>query len=457
MRTQRKLLRTFLGKEETDRLRYRFARAATGTIGLKIAFAGLSMASSLILARVLGVGGYGTYTYTMAWINFLSVPAQFGLDRLLVRNIATYQTQSAWGLMRGLLRWSDLVVLLFSLGIALLMVGVTWGLGERLHMQAFSALWVLPCILPLLALLGVKSAALQGLHYVVASRMSEFLLRPLAFLVCIGVAYILLGTELSPEWAVVMNAVSVGASLLIVIHLLRHKLPQPIKESVPTYQTSTWVHSALPMILISGMNVINHRVDTLMLGAMASAEAVGIYNVAFRGAQLIVFIQMAVNAVLMPTVASLYASGNMPQLQRVITTCSRVVLLVSLSSAIILVVFGDSFLSLFGAEFQQGYTTLFILSIGMTLNAASGSVGVILLMTGYERYTAVSVGASAGLSILLNAVFIPLWGVEGAALATATTMVVRNVAQALWVYKKLHIHSTALGNVHWYRKASHLP
>jgi O-antigen/teichoic acid export membrane protein len=324
-------------------------------------------------------------------------------------------------------------------------------------MQTFSALWVVPWLLPLLSLLGVKSAVLQGLNHVVVGHLPEMLLRPLAFLVCIGGAYLLLGGELSVNWAMAMNAVSAGVSLLVVIYMLRRKLPQSIKESPPMYQTSTWVHSALPLILISGMNIINHRFDTLMLGAMANAEAVGIYTVANRGAQLILFIQTAVNAVLMPTVASLYASGNIPRLQRVITMCSRVVLFVSLSSAIILAVFGHNFLSLFGEEFRQGYRTLVILSIGMTLNAAAGAVGVILLMTGYERYAAMGVGGSAVLNIVLNAAFIPYWGAEGAALATAISMIVRNLSQALWIYKKLHIHSTALGSMHWFRRASTLP
>jgi O-antigen/teichoic acid export membrane protein len=254
-----------------------------------------------------------------------------------------------------------------------------------------------------------------------------------------------------------MNAIAATIALLIVVYLLRQICPQPAKEAVSTYHTSTWLRSALPLMLIGGMNTINHRCDTLMLGAMVGTEAVGIYTVANRGAQLILFIQTAVNAVLMPTIASLYASGNMLRLQRVITKSTRLVLVVSLSCAVILVVFGRAFLSLFGAEFRQGYTVLVILSLGMFLNAAAGAVNILLHMTRYERDAAVSVGASAVLNVLLNAVFIPRWGVEGAALATATSMIIRNLAMALWVHKKLGIHSSALGSIRLYGKTSSTP
>jgi O-antigen/teichoic acid export membrane protein len=453
MLTYSKPLKIFFAKEGKDRLRHRFARAATGTFGLKIFFTCLLMIINIILARILDVTGYGAYTYTMAWIGLLSIPAQFGLDRLLVRNIATYQTQAAWGLMKGMLRWSDHVVLIVSISIALLTAGVAWVLIARFHMQTLSALWIALFMLPLISLTDVRCAAMQGLHHVVVGRMPEMLLRPLSFLAFIGCAYLLLGKGLSVDWAVAMYAMAVGVSFLVGAQLLHNKLPQPAKDAIPAYQTSAWIRSALPLVLLSSMHVINHRVDTLMLGAMAGAEAVGIYNVVLRGTQLILFIQDATNVVLGPTIASIYASGNMLQLQRVIAKSARVVLLISLFFAIALVVFGNTYLSLFGPAFRQGYHALAILVIGKTLNAAAGPVNVILLMTKYERDAAVGIGATAVLSVVLNAVLIPKWGIEGAAIATTTSMIVRNLSLALWIYWKMGIHSTALGRVRLFRKA----
>jgi O-antigen/teichoic acid export membrane protein len=65
----------------------------------------------------------------------------------------------------------------------------------------------------------------------------------------------------------------------------------------------------------------------------------------------------------------------------------------------------------------------------------------------------VGIGATAVLSVVLNAVLIPKWGIEGAAIATTTSMIVRNLSLALWIYWKMGIHSTALGRVRLFRKA----
>jgi O-antigen/teichoic acid export membrane protein len=58
-------------------------------------------------------------------------------------------------------------------------------------------------------------------------------------------------------------------------------------------------------------------------------------------------------------------------------------------------------------------------------------------MTGHERYTTISVSASALLNVIGNALLIPLWGINGAAIATTISMIFFNLTKAHWAYKKL--------------------
>jgi O-antigen/teichoic acid export membrane protein len=263
----------------------------------------------------------------------------------------------------------------------------------------------------------------------------------------LGCTYLFFGRGLNAQWALGLNAAAVLVALLFATYLLRRMLPHAARDVAPAYQTSSWVRSALPMMLISGMHVINHRIDAIMLGAMKEPEAVGIYAAANRGAQLILLIQIAVNAALAPTIAGLHAAGKMERLQRLITRSSRGVLIVSTSIALGLIFFGDGFLLLFGAEFVQAYPTLGILIAGCVVNAAAGAVGLLLMMTGHERDAAKGIGIGVVLSVALNAVLVPKWGVEGAATATSISMMARNILMVLLVYRRLGIQSTALGRI----------
>jgi O-antigen/teichoic acid export membrane protein len=110
-----------------------------------------------------------------------------------------------------------------------------------------------------------------------------------------------------------------------------------------------------------------------------------------------------------------------------------------------LIIGSQWFLLLFGRDFTGGQTPLTILCIGQLVNAAMGSVGYLLIMTGHGRDAAVGIAAGAGVNLLLSALLIPHWGVNGAAAASAIGLIVWNVVLAVFVWKRIGILTTALG------------
>jgi O-antigen/teichoic acid export membrane protein len=150
------------------------------------------------------------------------------------------------------------------------------------------------------------------------------------------------------------------------------------------------------------------------------------------------------NSVLSPTFATLYAEGKREQLQQVVTHSTRLISLFALVMTLGLIALRYSILQLFGAEFIQGQTALIILSIGYLVNALTGSVGLLLNMTRHAKFSAATVAFAALLNVCLNWLLIPKWGVNGAATATAISMIVGNVISAIWVRQKLGIKSTAI-------------
>lgn len=438
--------------DETDaRLSTLLIKGSVGTFALKVISTGLAFIISLLLARLLGAKGYGIYAYAMAWASLLAVPSALGLDRLLVREVAVYQTQAAWGLMRGLLSRANQTVLVVSLGLALVAALIVWNLVGSSNSQMLFSFWIALIILPLVTLNSIRQATLRGLNRVIIGQLPEMFIQPMIFVSLIIASYFVFEkfTEksLTAPWAVGMNVMATGVALIIGTILLHRNLPQTVKEASPAYKSSIWTRSALHMMIITCLQVINMRADIVMLGAMKKAEAVGTYAVAAKGAELITFILFAVNIVLAPTIASLYATGDIKRLQRVITHSARIILLFSLPIGIALIIFGHWFLLLFGREFTQGETALIILSIAQLFSASMGSVGLPLVMTGYEHITAMIAGSGAMLNIFLNIILIPQWGAEGAAIATSSSIIIRNILSAIWVYKRLGIHSTALGRI----------
>ena len=133
------------------------------------------------------------------------------------------------------------------------------------------------------------------------------------------------------------------------------------------------------------------------------------------------------------------------RLQSLVTRLARWTLLFSAPVGVALIVFGDRFLWFYGAQFAAARTALSILCFGQLVNVGMGSVGLLLIMTGHEIQAARAVGAAAIANIALTAALEQRWGSDGAAVAYAASMILWNVWMAISLYRKVGIHSTALG------------
>jgi O-antigen/teichoic acid export membrane protein len=190
-------------------------------------------------------------------------------------------------------------------------------------------------------------------------------------------------------------------------------------------------------LLAGSLHIVNNQTDVIMLGLLADPKDVGLYRVAQRGSELIIFSLTAVNMAIAPTVSQLYVQGDFERLQRIFSKSVRWIMVFSLPMALVLIFGGQYILRyVFGAEFVSGRNALAVLACAQLVNAGMGSVGLILNMTGHEKDTARVLLMTAVLNILLNALLIPLYGILGAALATGFSLVLWNVVLHILVYRR---------------------
>ncbi len=422
-------------------------QGSVGSFSLRITATGLGFITSILLARLLGAEGYGIYSYALSWALLLSVFAVMGFDKLSVRYLAVYHAKQQWGLMHGLIKRTGQAVLALSVVLATASAVIAWGLMTREATVMRNALIFAFLVLPVYSLIRLKQSVLQGMHEVVKGQAPEMIFQPILFLVLLLGTCFLPKRSISAEHAVLLFVVTAVGTLVVLTYMVNRSLPREATAAAPAFETDRWLKTALPLLFIDSMYIINSRTDIIMLGAMKGAAPTGIYNVANRGAEFITFVLISVNMVLAPTIAALHAQGEKDRLQNIITLSARAVLLFSLPIALALIIFGKYFLMIFGLEFIPGNRALSILSIAQFFNCAMGSVGVLLVMTGHQKQAAIGVAISAVLNIILNALLIPVWGIEGAAIATGVSMITWNAIFVVWVYRKLGIHTTALGKI----------
>lgn len=104
-----------------------------------------------------------------------------------------------------------------------------------------------------------------------------------------------------------------------------------------------------------------------------------------------------------------------------------------------LFVLAEPLLAWLGAGYEAGVPALRILLISQVMAASAGSQLYVMTMTGHERSAAVLLVFCAMINAGASAVLIGMFGLIGAAIGTALSLVVWNVAMALFLWRRLNL------------------
>ncbi len=428
----RRLLQTLHTDLYAGTERSAMTRSAAVTAGLQLLATIVTFGSSLLYARVLGPHGFGLYAYVTAWATLLTIPVALGLPAYLVREGAGRP-----GINRNLRRWADIRVLTVGAAIALVLVAAYWVpvVGRA------RILFLIAAPIPLLAALGqVRQSLLRALNRVATSQW-PLVLGPLLLVLTMLSVWLWRG-GLQP-WEVMAAALAATALIFVVGHLQLHRVTRRIEATPPPALS---LRAALPFMVMGVLFLVNSRADIILLGSLRGPHDAGIYAIVARAAAFVTFFAGAVNMVIAPRIAALYRATEWATLQRLLTASARRVLVLSLPLAVIFLVVARPLLTfLYGEPYAEGAWVLRILTLGFLSIVIAGSTAVVANMTGHERLTLHSVGVSVAVNIVLNLVLIPVLGMNGSAIATATSLVLFSGLQWYWVRSRVGLRPSALG------------
>jgi O-antigen/teichoic acid export membrane protein len=221
------------------------------------------------------------------------------------------------------------------------------------------------------------------------------------------------------------QVLSAALVIVLLLFVVWKRTPQEARYLLPwpaPLETQVWSFSAAAAGILV-LEFLMGQIDKIALGFYLDARSVGIYSVAAAVVAYETLILNSVNQVFSPIIADLHARGDRAMMGRLYRSLTRWVLGASLPLAITVIVNARLLMRMFGHDFEVGWPILIIGTIGQLINCGVGSVGVLLMMTGHQQrllrvQTVMTLVMTAG-----NIALIPVWGIVGAAVASAITNV----------------------------------
>lgn len=197
----------------------------------------------------------------------------------------------------------------------------------------------------------------------------------------------------------------------------------------------------------AALEIVLEWADVLILAALRSPEEAGIYAVASRSLRAGQIAEQAVRVALSPRISALIAVGDTDGASRLFLIVTRAIVLLAWPFYLLLIVFGEVVLDVFGPGFRDGANVLALLSVTMMLVLAAGTVQTILLMGGRSSYQMANKAAAVTIGISGSLLLVPRYGMTGSALAWSAAVLV-DAALASWQVRHrmgVHYHLRALG------------
>lgn len=428
-------------------------RLMFGSSMLRAAGLGVTLLTSVVLARILGPAGLGYYSFALAVITVIGLPIHMGLPTLVLRETAKGEASGKWEMVRGLWSWAGRRITAITVLIFALAIPVIWLFGGRFIPDGGEAtVWISLALIPLIAIAQVRGAAVRGLHRPILGLLPDTVIRPFGLVALLVVVWAT-GSTITSEVAMELHVVAAVFASIIGIIFLYRVTPAEMRGARPDYSAKAeWKGSLWPLALLAGTQIMMQNANILLLGLWQSPEQVGFFKIAVSAANLIILPLTAINMVMASSFAKLFSRNDTAGLQKKSSQTSVLALGSAMPLIVLLALLGQGILTfLFGEAFADSYPPLLVLLMGQAFSAALGSSSNLLNMSGNERTSLKIMTVAMIVNIALNIALIPSYGILGSAIATSLATIGWNIAAAIAVRAKLGIDCTPLGMLKPYR------
>lgn len=399
---------------------------------MRIAGIGFNYLFAFAVALMYGAKGSGIFSIFQTVFQFFSNFGKLGLDTLMVREVAQYNAKGQWGSIKKLyfkvIRVNIFASLLcsaamyFSADFIAAKIFLKPGLAEYFRIGSFA---MLPFVMH-----ALHVDCIRGMKRIFYFGFFQNVLTFALLTVILLASYFIIHDRKVPVTAYVI-AISISACCSAFYWWNKTPVHSGGDEEKIIFSTKARV--AFSLFITALLQVVRGWTDTVFLGRFGTEADVGVYKTAFKISTVTSLTLTALLLTVAPKIAELHAKGEFKRLAIVSQNTTKLIFWTSAPVLVLFILFPQFFMGLFGKEFLAGDICLTILAIGQFINASSGPVGNLLMMTGKQDLNRNIVLITTVITTVLNALIIPVYGIIGAACVNALGIIMFNVIPFFYV------------------------
>ncbi|MEO0632682.1 MAG: lipopolysaccharide biosynthesis protein [Pseudomonadota bacterium] len=415
-------------------LQSRLFSAAALALGIRVASAGLSFASMVMISRWIGPDEYGAFAVMLTLGSFIGLAATLGMPTLVLRVIPQLMSHSGDvpdDALRGLVKTSYLSIFWCGAGASAVLAGYGFFTGNIIAMCAAGL------ILPF-AYAEHQAHVLRGLNRIGAALLP----RDIFWYGGITLLGVLGAMSMIPQASAATAFVSITGTLVLFMILQA----AAVMKTIQSEQTRSgaphqirWRAEAFFLWLSTMSQAVQRHLTVVVSAPFLTAAETGAFFAAHRTALLLSLPLIAANLVASPWIARAWGDGSIRRVQRLCQLISIGAAIPALAGLVVIYFAGAFLLRMFDPSFATAIGALYVFAAASLVNAICGPTGGLMLMTGNEKpFVGIQITAQV-LSLLAVAVAAWQYGLIGAAVGAAFGTAGWNVVVWLWCRRNIGV------------------
>ena len=379
-------------------------------IGGKVIQMILSLFVGVITARYLGPSNYGLISYGSAYVSFFSAICSLGINSVIIKNFIDNPDE------QGETIGSALVMRLISSFLSILMIiGIVSILDRD---EPTTIIVVALCSLGLL--FNIFETFNYWFQYQYKSKITA-IATLIAYILTSVYKIVLLILNKDVLWFAFST--TLDYIVVAIVLLIFYKKYGGAKLSFSRKKSKELLRISYHFILSAMMVAIYGQTDKLMLKQMLNEEIVGFYTIATAVCTMWTFVLHAIIDSMYPTILDLKFK-NQEQYEKKNRQLYAITFYVSCFVSILFTLLGDFVIRiLYGTEYLPAADMLKVITWYTAFSYLGVARNAWIVSEGHQRYLKYMYICAAVLNVILNLIFIPLWGGVGAAAASLITQV----------------------------------
>ena len=379
---------------------------------------------------------YGIVATVLSGANIMMPLMAFGAQNTLIRFFSSYKNQKERDEFLTFMLVLPLALIIpLSLGFYLFYdpISHSW-IEENPTLKPF--FWLIPVVGLFMAYFEVFYAwAKVHMQSVIGNFISEVLVRSIVMVLLIAVHFDWLAKD---TFVYCVALAYLGQLVCMKLYALSIKMP--VFRLVIPSNVNEIVYYSLFIIVSGGVAVMLVDFDKVMIAKYLDVTQNALYSVAIFIATVIAVPSRAMTQIVAPITARLMVEKKHDELNELYQKSAINLQVIGGFIMILIFVNIKEMYHLIPKDYSSGIWVVFLIGLSKFYDVLLGNNNSIIVNTPYYRTVLIFGILTVVLMIVLNMIFLPLYGIEGSAFATLITVALYNTTKLFFVIKKMDLY-----------------